>query len=94
MFHIAKHAMKYIAFKHEFDISNLPIDSSGNVVNDLILNIEEECSQIKESHLEDIVLYFAPNVNSIRRIRVSYYTLLIIRYYIEKEERVDIQINS
>jgi hypothetical protein len=38
MFHLAKHAMKFIAFDHEYDISNLPIDSSGTF-NDLILNI-------------------------------------------------------
>lgn len=39
MFHIAKHAMKFVAFSHEYDISNLPIDSSG-VVNDLIMCLE------------------------------------------------------
>lgn len=40
MFHIAKHAMKFLAFDHEYDISNLPIDSAG-VFNDLILTLEK-----------------------------------------------------
>ena len=44
MFHIAKHAMKFIAFNHEYDISNLPLDSSG-VVNDLILTLETNDEQ-------------------------------------------------
>jgi len=33
--------MKFIAFDHEYDISNLPIDSTG-VVNDLVLSLESE----------------------------------------------------
>jgi hypothetical protein len=40
--------MKFIAFSHEYDISNLPIDSAG-VVNDLILNLEWE----EERHLHE-----------------------------------------
>lgn len=30
--------MKFVAFDHEYDISNLPMDSAG-VVNDLILKL-------------------------------------------------------
>jgi hypothetical protein len=68
MFHIAKHAMKFLAFDHEYDISNLPIDSAG-VVNDLILTLEGARSLgIHESQLRN-VLAFAPNVNSVRRIK-------------------------
>lgn len=69
IFHIAKHAMKFIAFNHEFDISNLPIDSAG-VVNDLIFNLESSCPDftLHESQLQN-VLYFAPNINSLRRIK-------------------------
>jgi len=33
--------MKFIAYNHEYDISNLPIDSSG-VFNDLIISLEGE----------------------------------------------------
>jgi hypothetical protein len=33
--------MKFIAFDHEYDISNLPIDSGG-VVNDLVLSLERQ----------------------------------------------------
>jgi hypothetical protein len=58
--------MKFIAYNHEYDISNLPIDSSG-VFNDLIISIEGE-TEWQESQLQN-VLYFAPNVNSLRRIR-------------------------
>ena len=58
--------MKFIAYNHEYDISNLPIDSSG-VFNDLIISLEGE-KEWKESQLQN-VLYFAPNVNSLRRIR-------------------------
>jgi len=39
MFHVGKHAMKFIAYKNSYDISSLPIDSSKNP-NDLILNLE------------------------------------------------------
>ena len=68
MFHIAKHAMKFIAFNHEYDISSLPIDSSG-VVNDLILQLEsEDPLNLHESILQN-VLFFAHNVNSVRRIK-------------------------
>lgn len=72
VFHIAKHAMKFVAFNHEYDISNLPIDSAG-VVNDLVLNLEStpsasEALTLHESQLQN-VLFFAPNVNSIRRIK-------------------------
>ncbi len=48
MFHIAKHAMKFIAYNHEYDISNLPIDSAG-VFNDLILSING--MEIKEENI-------------------------------------------
>ncbi len=48
MFHIAKHAMKFIAYNHEYDISNLPIDSAG-VFNDLILSING--MDIKEENI-------------------------------------------
>jgi hypothetical protein len=65
MFHIAKHAMKFVAYNHEYDISNLPIDSSG-VFNDLVIALEGE--DIEESQLQN-VLYFCPNINSIRRIK-------------------------
>ena len=58
--------MKFIAYNHEYDISNLPIDSSG-VFNDLIISLEIE-AEWQESQLQN-VLYFAPNVNSLRRIR-------------------------
>ena len=58
--------MKFIAYNHEYDISNLPIDSSG-VFNDLIISLEGE-TEWQESQLQN-VLYFAPNVNSLRRIR-------------------------
>jgi hypothetical protein len=58
--------MKFIAYNHEYDISNLPIDSSG-VFNDLIISLEGE-KEWQESQLQN-VLYFAPNVNSLRRIR-------------------------
>jgi hypothetical protein len=66
MFHLAKHIMKFVAYTHEYDISNLPIDSSG-VFNDLVISLEGE-REWHESQLQN-VLYFAPNVNSIRRIR-------------------------
>jgi|LauGreDrversion4_2_1035121.scaffolds.fasta_scaffold501345_2 hypothetical protein len=64
--------MKFIAFNHEYDISNLPIDSAG-VFNDLILTIENQKKDsldftLHESQLQN-VLYFAPNVNSLRRIK-------------------------
>jgi hypothetical protein len=58
--------MKFIAYKHEYDISNLPIDSTG-VFNDLIISLEGD-NEWQESQLQN-VLFFAPNVNSIRRIR-------------------------
>jgi len=41
IFHLAKHIMKFVAFTHEYDISNLPIDSSG-VFNDLVISLESE----------------------------------------------------
>ena len=66
IFHLAKHIMKFIAYTHEYDISNIPIDSSG-VFNDLMISLEGE-NEWQESQLQN-VLYFAPNVNSIRRIR-------------------------
>ena len=59
--------MKFIAFDHEYDISNLPIDSSG-VVNDLVLSLERQGLALHETQLQNL-LYFAPNVNSIRRIK-------------------------
>ena len=87
MFHIAKHAMKFVAFSHEYDISNLPIDSSG-VVNDLIMCLEGSPDfRLHESQLQN-VLYFAPNVNSIRRIKVSTLSKLS---HLEKEKRIDLQ---
>ena len=67
IFHIAKHAMKFIAFDHEYDISNLPIDSAS-VVNDLVLGLESPSMTFHESQLQN-VLYFTPNVNSVRRIK-------------------------
>jgi glutamine synthetase len=66
IFHIAKHAIKYVAFNHEYDISNVPIDSAG-VFNDLVLTVEG-CKGLSEENLQNI-LYFCPNVNSIRRIK-------------------------
>lgn len=65
MFHMAKHIIKFLAYTHEYDVSSLPIDSAG-VFNDLILKLEG--FDLHESQLQN-VLYFAPNVNSIRRIR-------------------------
>lgn len=61
--------MKFVAYTHEYDISNLPIDSSG-VFNDLVISLETagEGQSLHESQLQN-VLFFAPNVNSIRRIR-------------------------
>ena len=35
---MAKHAMKFIGYSHEYDISNLPIDSK-EIVNDLVLSL-------------------------------------------------------
>lgn len=57
--------MKFIGYVHEYDISSLPIDSKDNS-NDLILNISG--IDIHQSKLQN-VLFYAPNVNSIRRIR-------------------------
>ncbi|CDW80282.1 UNKNOWN [Stylonychia lemnae] len=65
MFHLGKHAMKFIGYTHQYDISSLPIDSSKNP-NDLILNLEG--MEIHPSVLQNI-LYFAPNINSVRRLR-------------------------
>lgn len=59
--------MKFVAYNNEYDISNLPIDSSG-VFNDLVISLEGGDKEWQESQLQN-VLYFAPNVNSIRRIR-------------------------
>lgn len=59
--------MKFVAFSHEFDISNLPIDSAG-VVNDLVLSLQGPNFSLHESQLRNL-LYFAPNVNSIRRLK-------------------------
>jgi hypothetical protein len=47
--------MKFVAFDHEYDISNLPMDSSG-VVNDLILKLiggtsSEEPFKLQETQL-------------------------------------------
>lgn len=39
MFHVAKHAMKFIGYSHEYDISNLPIDSK-DIYNDLVLSLK------------------------------------------------------
>lgn len=39
MYHIGKHALKYVAFTHDYDISSLPLDEAG-VRNDLILSID------------------------------------------------------
>ena len=58
--------MKFIGYAHNYDISNLPIDSSNNS-NDLIINLEG--MEIHPSELQN-VLFFAPNVNSIRRLRL------------------------
>jgi len=59
--------MKFIAFDHEYDISNLPIDSTG-VVNDLVMSLESEGLNLHASQLRNL-LYFAPNVNSVRRVK-------------------------
>eukprot|EP00347_Sterkiella_histriomuscorum_P014936 403358939 len=66
MFHTAKHAMKYIGYQNQYDISTLPIDSSNNS-NDLILNIKGR--NLHPSEFQN-VLFFAPNVNSVRRLRM------------------------
>jgi len=39
MFHLAKHIMKFVAYTHEYDILNLPIDSSG-IFNDLVISLD------------------------------------------------------
>lgn len=38
MFHIAKHAIKFIAYTHDYDISSVPIDNKG-ITNDLIITV-------------------------------------------------------
>lgn len=38
MFHIAKHALKYVAFTHDYEISSLPIDQKG-IINDLLIKV-------------------------------------------------------
>jgi glutamine synthetase len=66
MFHIAKHAIKFIGYTHEYDISSLPIDKE-DTKNTLIMNISG--LDLHETNLQNI-LFFAPNVNSLRRIKV------------------------
>jgi len=57
--------MKFIGYAHEYDISNLPIDSK-DIYNDLVLSLSG--LPVHTSQLQNI-LYFAPNINSIRRIK-------------------------
>ena len=65
MFHIAKHAIKFIGYTHDYDISSTPIDEKG-IFNDLILTFSG--LDLQKSSIAN-TLYFAPNVNSIRRLK-------------------------
>ena len=38
MFHVGKHALKYIAFTHDYEISAMPLDQAG-VRNDLHIRL-------------------------------------------------------
>ena len=67
MFHVAKHAIKFVGFTHDYDICSVPIDERG-IMNDLLLKLKG--LDIQEKQLENI-LFFAPNLNSIRRLKVS-----------------------
>lgn len=67
IYHIAKHAIKFIGHTHDYDISSVPIDENG-ITNDLILSLKG--LQVSPSQLRN-QLFYAPNINSVRRIRVS-----------------------
>lgn len=71
MFHMAKHVMKHIAYAKEYDISFTPIDTVGNI-NDLTLTLRG--LEVTQQMLRPF-LFFAPNINSLRRIKVSDYQL-------------------
>ena len=73
MYAMAKHVMKHIAYNQENDISFTPIDGVGNT-NDLTLYLRN--LDVKQSMLKPF-LFFAPNINSLRRIKVSAFYSLI-----------------
>jgi hypothetical protein len=61
IFHLAKHALKHLAYSHDYHVSFLPLCSSGQMNHiDLTLNRELRPSSL---------LYLAPNINSFRRIK-------------------------
>ena len=69
MFHVAKHAIKFTAFSHDYDVSSLPIDEQG-VINDVFLKVSGhhlDASQLRNT------LFYAPNINSFRRIKVKHH---------------------
>lgn len=66
IFHVAKHAVKYIGFSQGYDVSYIPIDEQGTM-NDLQMTLSGV--DLKASQLSN-VLHFAPNINSVRRLKV------------------------
>lgn len=63
LFHLAKHAIKYLAFTHDYHVSFLPLNSSGEL-NHLDLTLKGLNNKNASS-----LLHWAPNINSFRRIK-------------------------